>query len=83
MKKIKLYGILINGQFVVAQMHLHEDTAFKAAHQVHYERFYKDNVQLVECNIKYEVIKQISQPKDKVESKPLKKRKKLRRRLKA
>ncbi len=75
--KAMAYGVAVDGQLILQEMYLKEDTAFKAAHQVNYDRFYKDNIQLVECAIVYQTIKQISQPK----GRKLKKRKKLRRRL--
>ncbi len=87
--KMQGYGITINGQFVVQQIHLHEDTALRIAHQINYERFFKDDVHLCKVDIEYKKIKQITQPQgeldldtDTWEGTKLKKRKKLRRRLK-
>ena len=75
--KIRAYGVLINGSLVLQTMHYNEDAGFQQAYKTHYERLYKDNIELVKCEITYETIKQISQLKPK-----LKKRKKLKKQLK-
>jgi len=72
------YGMLVGNQLVLNTMSFSEDTAFEKAHHEHYSRFYKDDVKLVKCEIEYEIIKQISQPKSKKRKKLKRKRLKLR-----